>query len=184
MAGTAPGGPWSPRPHAQGHRRKERSHPEMGRGKPTVPGGGGTPRFSRDAVPADARSPGTWHPARGEFSPPRAGVMPGARNACLLPHLAPRHQDVPPGRWPGLHRFRGRTVWARAAGRLAAAAGPFRERRGERRLRPAPRASQPGALGAAGALTSSARTLFSVAMVRGHKVLFGSRHAVGFLSRL
>ena len=41
-------------------------------------GDAGTPLSSYDAVPADAHSLGTWHPARAEFNLPRVGVVPGA----------------------------------------------------------------------------------------------------------
>lgn len=50
-------------------------------GKPRVTGSGRTPRSSDDAVPADAHSLGTWHPARGEFTLPRVGMVPGAWGA-------------------------------------------------------------------------------------------------------
>lgn len=50
-------------------------------GKPGVTGSGRTPSSSCDAVPADAHSLGTWHPARGEFNLPRVGMVPGAWKA-------------------------------------------------------------------------------------------------------
>lgn len=50
-------------------------------GEPRVTGDGGTPCSSYDAVPADAHSVGTWHPARGEFNLPHVGMVPGAWKA-------------------------------------------------------------------------------------------------------
>lgn len=62
-------------------RRRSGPTPTTCQGKPGVTGGGRTPRSSYEAVPADAHSLGTWHPARGEFNLPRVGMMPGAWNA-------------------------------------------------------------------------------------------------------
>lgn len=83
-------------------------------------GSSGTPRSSRAAVPADAHSPGTWHPARGEFNLPRAGTAPGAWDACVLPPPCPLtlvHAAWPPARGStgsgGLRGLGVGVAWAR-----------------------------------------------------------------------
>lgn len=79
-------------------------------GKPQVTGGGRTPSPSYDAMPADAHSLGTWHPARGEFNLPRVGTVPGAPRARILPRPPPSPPDTHACRLAasqGLHRFRG-----------------------------------------------------------------------------
>ena len=77
VVGMAPRGHWkAPTRHAtQG---KSGPTPVTCQGEPRVTGSAGTPHSSYDAVPADAHSLGTWHPARGEFNLPCVGVVPGA----------------------------------------------------------------------------------------------------------
>ena len=78
VVGVAPRGHWRA-PRAMPHGARVDLPPcGMARGEPRVTGDAGTPHSSYDAVPADAHSLGTWHPARGEFNLPRVGVVPGA----------------------------------------------------------------------------------------------------------
>lgn len=77
-------------------------------GKLAAAGGGRTPRPSQDAVPADARSLGTWHPARGEFNLPRAGVTP-----AFSPTLPPDTKTCCLAAGQGSTGSEVCTVWAR-----------------------------------------------------------------------
>lgn len=78
--GTAPKGHLGA-PVLRAMQGRSRHTPVTCQGKPGATGGAWTPSSSHDAMPADAHSLGTWHPARGEFNLPRVGMVPGARKA-------------------------------------------------------------------------------------------------------